>query len=100
MSMKFRRIFTEAERQAYVMEVLESGTSIFVSKKYDINKVLLSRWVCNYRKYHQTLAPKDKKEKEIIPNYKKAYNKLKNDLLDKELEIAVLRDLLKKKVQI
>ena len=99
MSEKFKRTFSEEERKRYVIEVLESGSNILVARKYDLNPVLLSKWVCNYRKYQQTLEPKEPKEKEIIPNYKKEYKKLKKDLEEKELEIKVLRDLLKKKTQ-
>ncbi len=97
MSEKFKRTFSEEERKRYVMEVLESGSNILVARKYDLNPVLLSKWVCNYRKYQQTLQTKEPKEKEIIPNYKKEYKKLKKELEEKELEVEVLRDLLKKR---
>ena len=41
--------------------------------------------------------PKEPKIKEVIPNYKKEYEKMKKDIADKDLEIQVLRELLEKK---
>lgn len=97
MEEKFIRKYTEEQRVEFVKEVLESGSNILIAKKYDLNPNLLSRWVNNYRRYHQTIKPKDKVDKETIPNYKKEYNKLKKEVEDKDLEIKILRDLLKKK---
>lgn len=37
------------------------------------------------------------KIKEVIPNYKKEYEKLKKEIADKNLEIEVLRELVEKK---
>lgn len=96
MPTKFKRTFSESQRQEIVNEVLESGSNILIARKYDINTVQLSRWVSNFRRYNQTLKPKELKEEEIIPNYKKAYKKVQKELKEKELELAVLRDLLKK----
>lgn len=96
---RFIRKFVEEERAAYVNEVLQSGSNILIAKKYDIHPGLLSKWVSNYRRYGMTLAPKEPIEKEIIPNYKKEYNKLKKELEEKDLEIKILRDLIKKKNQ-
>lgn len=97
MTKKFIRKYTEEQRLSYVNEVLECGSNILIAKKYDINAVLLSKWVTTYRRYGQTIAPKEPVEKEIIPNYKKEYKKLKKELDEKDLEIQILRDLLKKK---
>lgn len=96
---RFKRTFTEEERVSYVKEVLECGSNILVAKKYDINQVQLSTWVNNYRRYSQTLMPKEPQEGEIIPNYKKEYKKVVDQLKEKDLEIAILRDLLKKKIR-
>ncbi|NEU06680.1 transposase, partial [Clostridium senegalense] len=54
----------------------------------------------NYRRYKQTLKPKNAtqpKDEEIIVDYKKEYKKTKEKCKDLELEVAILRDLLKKK---
>lgn len=97
MKKKFIRKFTEEQKVEFVKEVLESGSNILVAKKYDLHPQLLSRWVNNYRRYQQTLEPKVPVDKEAIPNYKKEYSKLKKEIADKDLEIQILRDLLKKK---
>ena len=95
---KFKRDFTEEEKVKIVQEVLEVGSTNLIAIKHSINRSQLSRWVNNYRRYGKTIKPKDEKElKEVIPNYKKEYEKQKKLLKEKELEIEVLRDLLKKK---
>ena len=43
----FKRRFTEEQRVKYVNEVLESGSNVLITKKYDIKKVKLKRWVNN-----------------------------------------------------
>ena len=96
MEKKFIRKFTEEERVGYVMEVLETGSNVLIAKKYDINPKQLSNWVNNYRRYKQTLKPKVVVDQKPIPNYKKEYTKMKEQLEEKDLEIAILRDLLKK----
>lgn len=96
---RFIRKFTEDQKVDYVNQVLESGSNILIAKKYDINPVLLSRWVSNYRRYGQTLEPKNPSESEIVPNYKKEYKKSLEIIKEQELKIAILEDLLKKKTQ-
>lgn len=96
---RFIRKFVEEERVRFVNEVLQSGSNILIAKKYDLHPCLLSKWVTNYRRYGMTLAPKEPVNKQIIPNYKKEYDKLKKELEEKDLEIQILRDLLKKKKQ-
>ncbi|WP_291568465.1 transposase [Clostridium sp. UBA2485] len=97
MTTKFTRKFTEEKRVAIVKEALEYGSNALVAAKYDINPKLLSTWKGNYRRYQQTLKPKEPKEENIIVNYKKEYKKLVEENKQKDLEIAVLRDLLKKR---
>lgn len=93
---RFKRRFTEEERVSYVNEVLESGSNILIAKKYAINEVQLSTWVNNYRRYGQTLEPKEPKNQDIIPNYKQEYKKAQEKIKEQELKIAILEDLLKK----
>ena len=95
----FKRKFSEEQRVAYVKEVLESGSNSLIAKKYDINPVQLSTWVNNYRRYSQTIKPKNPKEGEILPNYKKEYHKFKDENEELKLKIAILEDLLKKNNQ-
>lgn len=97
MSTRFIRKFTEEDRVAIVEEALQCGSNAAVAAKYNINQMQLSNWKGNYRRYHQTLKPKNCEEKDIIADYKKEYKKLLEENKEKDLEIAVLRDLLKKK---
>jgi transposase-like protein len=93
---KFRRTFTEEQRVAYVNEVLSTGSNVLIAKKYDISQVQLSNWVCNYRRYKQTLPPAEPKESEVIPNYKKLCKELEKEKADLELELLILKEILKK----
>lgn len=97
MGENFVRKYTEDERKAFVIEALEYGSNILVCAKYDINPQLLSKWKNNYRRYGQTLEPKKPVEKPVVINYKKEYQRAMSEIEKKDLEIAVLRDLLKKK---
>lgn len=97
--MRFKRKFTEEERVGIVKEVLESGSNSLIAAKYNLNIQLLSKWKSCYRRYGQTMEPKEKSNmlETPIPDYKikcAELIKLNNEL---ELEIAVLRDMLKKK---
>lgn len=96
--MKFKRKFTEEERVKIVEDVLSCGSNSLIAAKHDINYVQLSTWKNNYRRYGQTTKPKEEKElSEIIPDYKNSYKKLLKEKQELELEIAVLREMLKKK---
>jgi len=63
MTTKFTRKFTEEERVAIVKEPLEYGNNALVAAKYDINPKLLSTWKGNYRRYQQTLKPRNLRKK-------------------------------------
>lgn len=95
--MRFIRKFTEEERVKIVEEILECGSNTLIAAKYNINHVQLSTWKNNYRRYGQTLKPKEPKLlNKPIPDYKKEYLALSRKNAELELEIAVLRDMLKK----
>lgn len=99
MKTNFKRNFTEDYRVKVVKEVLETGESGLVARRYDLHPNLVSRWVSNFRKYGQTtVSPNTSKtdkdpEKQILENENQNLKKL---LGEKELEIKILRDLLKK----
>ncbi|SFU64857.1 Transposase [Clostridium sp. DSM 8431] len=95
--MKFTRKFTEEERVKIVEEVLACGSNALIAAKYDINQVQISYWKCNYRRYGQTLKPKEAKALDKpIPDYKAEYKALLKEKQELELEVAILRDMLKK----
>lgn len=97
--MVFTRKFTEEERVKIVEEILESGSNSLIAAKYDINPMQLSNWKCCYRKYGQTLKPKKPKVLDVpIQDYKKECKRLEKVNKDLELEVAILRDMLKKKL--
>lgn len=96
--MDFKRKFTEEERVKIVEEVLACGSNSLIAAKHDINYVQLSNWKNNYRRYGQTLKPSEPKAvNELIPDYKNEYKKLLKEKQELELEIAVLREMVKKK---
>jgi transposase len=96
--MNFIRKYTEEERVRIVEEALQYGSNSLIAAKYNINPVLLCRWKSCYRKYGQTLEPQKPKELEILmPDYKKQCALLTKEKKELELEVAVLRDMLKKK---
>lgn len=98
----FTRKFSEEERVKIVEEVLECGSNSLIAARYDLNPVLLSKWKSSYRKYGKTIAPKKPKEvnpEDVIPDYKKAYKKSQNEVKELKTEVAILRDLLKKKTK-
>lgn len=96
--MKFIRKFTEEQRVKIVEEVLECGSNSLIAAKYDLSYSLLSKWKNNYRRYGKTIQPKEAVTlDEPIPNYKKECTKLLKEKQELELEVAVLRDMLKKK---
>ena len=97
MTTRFTRKFTEEERVAIVEEALEYGSNALVAAKHELNPGQVENWKGNYRRYQQTLKPKEPKEENIIVNYKTEYKKLIDENKEKDLEIAILRDLLKKK---
>lgn len=95
--MILKRKYTEEDRVAIVEEVLACGSNTEIAVKYDINDVQISYWKNNYRRYGQTLKPKEPKPlDEVIPNYKKKYKEILKQKEELELEVAVLRELLKK----
>lgn len=95
--MRFIRKFTEEERVKIIEETLACGSNSLVAAKYDINSHQISNWKCNYRRYGRTLKPKEPLAlSNPIPDYKKECTALKNRNKELELEIAVLRDMLKK----
>lgn len=80
-----------------VKEATETGNNSLVARRYELNPNMVSRWIREYKegKYGEadvTLLP-DLDSKELS----KENEKLKIILGEKDLEIAILRDLIKKK---
>ncbi|WP_166740001.1 transposase [Halalkalibacterium halodurans] len=80
-----------------VKEATETGNNSLVARRYELNPNMVSRWIREYKegKYGEvdvTVLP-DLDSKELSEENEK----LKIILGEKDLEIAILRDLIKKK---
>jgi transposase len=80
-----------------VKEATETGNNSLVARRHELNPNMVSRWIREYKdgKYGEvdvTVLP-DLDSKELS----KENEKLKIILGEKDLEIAILRDLIKKK---
>jgi len=85
-----------------VKETIETGNASIVARRHDVAPSLVARWVRCYNRngtfYHQKEAP-GTNGAGTIHDYKRMVQeneRLKKLLGEKDLEIAILRDLLKK----
>ena len=95
MRSKQSRFSTEFKNQI-VKEVEETGNATLVARKHDLVAGTVTRWVRESKKYNKLNNPLNQNY-----NIKAASVELENDQLkkllgEKDLEIAILRDLLKK----
>lgn len=79
--------FTQEFRESLVKEAIETGNVAAVARKHGINDQRLHYWV---KKFHN----KDKLGE------RSELKKLRKELEDKDLEIAILKELLKKTNQV
>ncbi len=79
-----------------IKEALETGKPSVVARRYDLNANMVSRWIREYRdgKYGDTnaMTVPDLDSKQLSNEN----DQLKKLLGEKDLEIAILRDLVKK----
>jgi transposase-like protein len=80
--------YSNEEKLKIIAEAKSSGNIAATAKKYSISDVCIHGWI---RKFN-----KAKPEQDIQSELKK----LKQQLADKELENSILKDLLKKTVQV
>lgn len=98
-----RRSYSIEFKQQLIQEALEAGNASQVARRHGIDGKMLSRWI---RQSKQTdwkrTAPLAKKVAAYTPSPKEFQtlehenDKLKKLLGEKDLEIAILRDLIKK----
>ena len=83
------RTYTDAQKEQVLTEVKETGNVCLVARKNNIPVSTIHTWIRS-------------KSKTKITNIEDAstIKKLKQDLLDKELENKILKDLLKKTYQV
>jgi len=87
-----RRQYPEDFKQRIVNEAIETGNCNVVARRHDVASTIVSRWV------RESKMPQMKK-RSIDPEVKRLIadnEKLKRLVGEKELEINVLRDLVKK----
>ncbi|MDO7787243.1 transposase [Desulforamulus aquiferis] len=101
--MKSKRYPKEFKDQV-IKDALEINDVGQVAKRYEVHPKTLYRWISESKhKAWQQTSSESKKTAVYIPSHKeykqleKENDKLKNILGEKDLEIAILRDLLKKK---
>ena len=87
------RTYTDAQKEQVLTEVKETGNVCLVARKNNIPVSTIHTWIRSKSK---------SKSKTKITNIEDAstIKKLKQDLLDKELENKILKDLLKKTYQV
>lgn len=102
--MSTRRRHSMETKLKVVKEVLETGNASLVARRYDLSSSMVSKWVRKYKQYGDTaFNESSKRNGELIEYTNKNHRKLENEnerlkkiLGEKELEVAILRDLLKK----
>lgn len=80
-----------------IKEVLETGKTSIVARRYELNANMVSRWVREYKdgKFGDVdIAAVPHLDSKQLSNENEQLKKL---LGEKDLEIAILRDLIKKK---
>jgi transposase len=91
----------EDVKKQYVRMALESGNMAFIARKTGVNKSTLSNWVKQYRDEieeemrREGVTPLSKNSSE--DDIQKKYNHAMKLLGEKELEVTMLREMLKKK---
>ncbi len=90
-----------------VREAIETGNGSIVARRYDIAPVMVSRWVRSYKahgpaafdgKNKKTRSSQDPSEQ--LHQFEQENDQLKRLLGEKDLEIAILRDLVKKGIRL
>lgn len=83
-------------------EALETGNGAIVARRHDLSASMVNRWIREYRKYGEG-AFKGSGNSKVVNITDKSYRKLEEEnehlkkiLGEKDLEVAILRDLLKK----
>lgn len=96
-----RRRYTEEQKLAVVREAIETGNCAVVGRRHGIAENLVSRWVRQFRALGESAftRPAGGGSEEVRAYRALAFEneRLKRLLGEKELEIAVLKDLVKKR---
>jgi transposase-like protein len=103
LAMKRRFRCPVSTKRELVAEVLMGYRTEFVARKYGVSPHTLRKWVCALRdEVGDVMAKKQKQNEQLVKDaeelkeLKKKYNSAMKLLGEKELENAILQDLLKK----
>ncbi len=101
-----RRTFTPEFRLRVVREALEAGNNTVVARRHELHPSMVNKWVRNYSKNGEEglsgrrRKPGERSDHNLDVNEVQRENEtLKKLLGEKDLEIAILRDLVKKGTQ-
>lgn len=102
--MSTRRRHSAETKLRVVKEALETGNGTIVARRHDLSSSMVNRWVRQYQQYGEAAFRGGGKGNGRVSGYSdKGYRKLEEEnerlkkiLGEKDLEVAILRDLLKK----
>jgi transposase-like protein len=102
--MSKRRQHSIETKLKVVKEVLETGNATLVARRHDLSPSMVSKWVRQYKQYGEAAFKGNNKGNGHLVKYTdKDYRKLEDEnerlkkiLGEKDLEVEILRDLLKK----
>ncbi|WCK54415.1 transposase [Aneurinibacillus sp. Ricciae_BoGa-3] len=102
-----RRKFSAEFKMQVIQECLETGNISIVARKHDVGSNVIGRWVREYKEQGAVPPTKgrptrvtDMEHQQLVQEHEQIEqenDQLKKLLGEKDLEIAVLRDLVKKK---
>jgi transposase len=95
-----RKRYSQDFRMQVVKEALETGNASLVARRYEIHNGVVNRWVREYQDQSGSSTTNNLSEplqtKAELKKITQENDQLKKLLGEKELEIQILRDLLKK----
>lgn len=96
-----RKKYTKEFKLRVVREAIEVGNGCAVARRYEIHPTMVSRWIRHYKTEGDTAFDRGRGRTSTDAEYKLRQTEQENDQLkrllgEKDLEIAILRDLVKK----
>ncbi|MED4600045.1 transposase [Paenibacillus validus] len=98
-----RKQYSPELKEKIILEAIEVGSPTLVARKYEINANMLGRWVRKYKEGKKTSSIPEEHSVSVSEitmenrQLSQENEQLKKLLGEKDLEIAILRDLIKKK---
>lgn len=94
-----RKRYTQEFKDQVVKESLEVGNAAIVARKHDLSPHMVNRWVREHKNPNRIVAGSDSANgsyNQSTKTLESENEKLKKLLGEKDLEIAILKDLVKK----